>query len=51
MFESRSIEDRLTEDIPSSSSDNTTMDVTHILENLLDYDPENQEDSEFMQVF
>ena len=50
MFESRSIEEIPMEGVPSTSSDKTRRDATHILENFLGYDLENEEDKTFIQV-
>ena len=52
MFGSRSTEEMLTEDVLSSPNEKKTRrDANHILENLIDFDPENEEDSSFIQVF
>ena len=51
MFESRLIEEILMEDFSPTSSDKTRRDATHILENILDWCPEDEEDSAFMQFF
>ena len=39
------------EDVPHTSSGKTRRDDTHILENILDHDPEDEEDSPFIQFF
>ena len=44
-------EENLTEHVSSSSSDKKRRDATHVLEIFLDCDPEDEEDSTFMQVF
>ena len=44
-------EENFREDALSSSSDKAKRDATHVLENTLDYDQEDEEDSTFMQVF
>ena len=46
-----STKESLAEDVSSTLSDKTKRDDTHILEILLNYDPEDEEDSEYMQVF
>ena len=51
MFGSRLTGKNFTEDISSSSSDKTRRDATDVLENILDFDLEDEEDSAFMQVF
>ena len=51
VFESRSIEESPMEDVPSTSKENTRRDAIHILENLLDYGPEDKDDSPFFQLF
>ena len=43
-----STKESLTEDVSSTLSDKTKRDDTHILEILLNYDPEDEEDSAFM---
>ena len=48
MLGSIPIGERLTEDVSSASSNKTKRDATHILENLLDCDPEDEEDSSHM---
>ena len=39
------------EDVPSTSRDKTRRGAVHILENLLDYDPNYEEDLPFIQLF
>ena len=50
MFESRPIEESPMEDVLSTSRSNTRRDATQILENNLDYDPEDEEDKILIQV-
>ena len=51
MFGSRSTEERLIEDVSSTSSDKTRRYDACILKNVLDRNPDYEEDSELMQVF
>ena len=51
MFECKSIEEIPTEDVPSTSRDKTRRDATHVLENILDCDPEDKHDSPLIQLF
>ena len=44
-------EESLTKDVSFTSSDETRSDATHILENLLDHDPEHEDDSPLSQLF
>ena len=51
MFESRSIEQSPIDNVSSNSNEKTRRDTTHKFENLLYYDPEDEEDKPFIQVF
>ena len=51
MFESRHIEENLTEGTSSHSRDRTRRDATHILENLLECDPDYEEDLPLIKLF
>ena len=51
MFGSRLTEESLTEDFSTTSSGKTRRDDNHILENILDCDPDDEEGSAFIQDF
>ena len=51
MLESGSIDERIAEDVSPTSKDKTRRDATHILDNLFDCDPEDEEDSAFAKAF
>ena len=51
MFGSRLTKESLTEDVSSASNVKTRRDANKILENLFNYDPDDEEDSALMQVF
>ena len=44
-------DEKITEDVSSSSSNKTRRDATHVLVNPIDCDQEDEEDWAFMQVF
>ena len=51
MFGSRLTAEKLTEDVSYSSSHKTRKDDTHVLENLPNFEQEDEKVSSFMEVF
>ena len=51
MFGSRLTEESLTKDVSSTSNDERRRDATRMLENLLEHDPEYEDDSPFFNSF